>query len=292
MRSSAWGVAYLCTAMGAALWLGNCGGSSGPTQPTSTTVASINPSTTTLPPTTTVPASACSSLGKGDVDSQCIKKAPVFLSDVGAAEDRLVRERPDVFNLSDVNAGGGYKVVKTDDYLNGVAKNLLAAGFCAERSVFDTIRIKNSNDFSEEYDVLLSTGYVYRGAGSYQKSCSPAAFPLDATDVIAKVPIFLFGYQCPPGKSGPEQFSEKKIPVDCTGLVTATPKDKDGKDVPVLIHGTDIVWSLHFGEEYVRIEDFPDVPFNKKIVGLRAGEFALCAVVQGIQGCFVGTIIP
>lgn len=291
MRNNTWGVAYLAAAVMGGVWLGSCGGSSSPTQPP-TTVPSTIPSTTTLPPTTTAPASLCSSLGKGDVNSQCDKRAPAFLSAVEAAQDKLARERPDIFNLSDVNAGGGYRVLKTDDYLNGVAKNLQAAGFCAERSVFDTIRIKNSNDFSEEYDVLLSTGYVYRGAGSYQKSCYPAAFPLEATDVIAKVPIFLFGYQCPPGKSGPEQFSEKKIPVDCTGLVTATPKDKDGKDVPVLIHGTDIIWSLHFGEEYVRIEDFPDVPFNKKVVGLQTGEFALCAVVQGIEGCFVGTIIP
>lgn len=292
MRRNPWGLAYLAAAIAAGVWLGSCGGSSSPTQPTSTTIPSTSPSTTTLPTTPTVPASACSSLGRGDVDSQCSRKAPVFLPALEAAQDKLVRERPDVFNLNDVDAGGAYKVVKADDYLNGVVSNLLAAGFCAARSVFDTVQIKNSNDFSEEYDILVSTGYMHRGAGIYQKSCYPAAFPLDAQEVIARVPLFLFGYQCPPGKSGPTEFSEKKIPVDCTGLITATPKDKDGKDVPVLIHGTDITWSLHFGEQYVRIEEFPDVPFNKKVVGLEPGEFALCAVVQGIEGCFVGTVIP
>lgn len=290
MKDNRWGLAYLSLAMAAGLWLGSCGGSAGPTQPTSPTAPPTSPAATTSP-TTTVAASACT-LGKGDVNAQCTKRSPVFLSDVEAAQDKLVRERPDIFNLNDSNAGGAYKVVKADDYLNGVTKNLQAAGFCAARSVFDTIQIKNSDDFSEEYDILVSTGYMHRGAGSYQKSCSPAAFPLDAQDVIAKVPIFLFGYQCPPGKSGPAEYSEKKIPVDCTGLVTATPKDKDGKDVPVLIHGTEIVWSLHFGGEFVRIEDFPDVPFNKKVVGLQPGEFALCAVVQSVEGCFVGNIIP
>ncbi len=289
MRHNTWGMAYLAAAALSGVWLGSCGGSSSPTQPPITTPPSTLPTTTT---TTVPPVTNACSVGKGDVYAQCSKKSPAFVSAIEAAQDKLVRDRPDIFNMSDVNAGGGYRVVKTDDYLNGVAKNLQAAGFCAERSVFDTIRIKNSNDFSEEYDVLLSTGHVYRGTGAYQKSCYPAAFPLDATDVIAKVPIFLFGYQCPPGKSGPEEFSERKIPVDCVGLVTATPKDKDGKDVPVLIHGTDIVWSLHFGEEFVKIEDFPDVPFNKKVVARELGEFALCAVVQGIEGCFVGQVIP
>ncbi len=288
MRNNTWGLAYLAMAATGAVWLGSCGGSSSPTQPPVTL-----PSTTTLlPVTTTLPASLCSSLGRGDVNSQCAKRAPAFLSAVEAAQDKLVRERPDIFNLNDVSSGGGYRVVKADDYLNGMAQTLVAAGFCAQRSVFDTIQVKNSDDYSEEYDILVSTGYMHRGAGAYQKSCSPAAFPLDAVDVIAKVPIFLFGYQCPPGKSGPEQFSERRIPVDCTGLVTATPKDKDGKDVPVLIHGTDITWQLRFGEEYVRIEEFPDVPFNKKIVAREVGEFALCATVQGIEGCFVGTVIP
>ncbi|HLA79287.1 MAG TPA: hypothetical protein VJU18_17050 [Vicinamibacteria bacterium] len=291
MRHDTWGLAYLAAAVVGGVWLGSCGGSSSPSQPSTTTLpstlATTTTTTTTLPPT----ASACP-LGKGDVYAQCSKKSPALLSAVEAAEDALVRARPDIFNLNDVNAGGGYRVLKNDDYFNGVVTNLRTAGFCAERSIFDTIRIKNSNDFSEEYDVLLSTGHMYRGVGSYQKSCYPAAFPLEATDVIVKVPIFLFGYQCPDGKSGPEEFSERKIPAGCTGLVTATPKDKDGKDVPVQIHGTDILWSLHFGDEFVKIEDFPDVPFNKKIVAKEVGEFALCAVVQGIEGCFVGNVIP
>jgi len=99
MRQNPWGLAYLAAAIAAGVWLGSCGGSSSPTQPTSTTIPSTSPSTTTLPTTPTVPASACSSLGRGDVDSQCSRKAPVFLPALEAAQDKLVRERPDVVDI-------------------------------------------------------------------------------------------------------------------------------------------------------------------------------------------------
>jgi hypothetical protein len=41
--------------------------------------------------------------------------------------------------------------------------------------------VKVSNDFSEAYDVLTSTGYIRRGKGALVDSCSPASFPIDRT---------------------------------------------------------------------------------------------------------------
>jgi hypothetical protein len=49
---------------------------------------------------------------------------------VEAAIDRLVRERPELFNLQE-EAGentGQYRVLAADEYLDGVIANLRAAG--------------------------------------------------------------------------------------------------------------------------------------------------------------------
>ena len=35
---------------------------------------------------------------------------------------------------------------------------------------------KNSNNFSEQYDILLASGHIRRGAGSYRGVCKPALF--------------------------------------------------------------------------------------------------------------------
>ena len=65
--------------------------------------------------------------------------------------------------------------------MEGIVANLRAAGLCAERDPDDgaqeTIRVKSENDFSEDYDTLLSSGHMRRGEGAYRQSCTPASFP-------------------------------------------------------------------------------------------------------------------
>jgi hypothetical protein len=34
------------------------------------------------------------------------------------------------------------------------------------------------------------------------------------------------------------------------------------------------------------------VAFNKTLVGVQEGNFRLCAVVKGVEGCLNGTVIP
>jgi hypothetical protein len=76
-------------------------------------------------------------------------------------------------------------VLDEDAYFDGVVANLVAAGLCAERDVDDpyqqTIFVKDSNSFSEEFDLVLSTGHMRRGLGAYRTTCSPAAFPVERT---------------------------------------------------------------------------------------------------------------
>jgi hypothetical protein len=40
------------------------------------------------------------------------------------------------------------------------------------------VQVKSTNDFSEDFDVHLSSGFMRRGTGAYRRSCTPASFPL------------------------------------------------------------------------------------------------------------------
>jgi hypothetical protein len=58
---------------------------------------------------------------------------------------------------------------------DGVARLLNSGGRCA-RHDGEEIAIKASNDFSEQYDILLSSGGIRRGEGAFRAVCYPAAF--------------------------------------------------------------------------------------------------------------------
>ena len=247
-------------------------------------LASPNPA-----PSPSPSASPCP-YGKGTLDTTCVRGAPVFLDKVDAAIDQLVQQRPEIFEQEDAAGPGGYRVLDVDQYNAGVVKNLEAMAFCAAADN-NQIQLKNSNEFSEHYDILLSTQHVRRGDGSYRATCNPPAFPLDAADLIDGVRVAFFGFDCPDGVEAPRN-GVGQLPVGCVGFVTATPKTRDNEDVDPRVHGPDIQWIHWEGHEQVRVEDFPGVTFNKTLVGLEEGGFRLCAVVKGVEGCLNGTVTP
>ena len=228
--------------------------------------------------------------GKGTLDTTTLRGVPVFLDKVDAAIDQLVQQRPEIFEMGDAAGPGGYRVLDNDKYQAGVVKNLEAMAFCAV-SENGQIQLKNSNEFSEAYDILLSSQHIRRGEGSYRATSNPPAFPLDAADLIDGIRVAFFGFDCPDGITPPNN-GQGKLPVGCVGFVTATPKTKDNKDVDPRVHGPDIQWIHWEGHEQVKVEDFPGVTFNKTLVGLEEGGFRLCAVVKGVEGCLNGTVIP
>ena len=142
--------------------------------------------TPTLPPTNW--SSVCS-LGPGNPNADCDQTSPRLLEQVEAAMNRLVASRPDIFDLSNEYSPGtgAYKVVNQSAYMNGLVAELQRAGLCAEVDVFapngsmDVIFVKDSNDSSEEFDVLLGSGHMRRGSGSYVSTCTPAFFPYELT---------------------------------------------------------------------------------------------------------------
>ena len=73
--------------------------------------------------------------------------------------------------------------------------------------------------------------------------------------------------------------------------MTATPKDKNNKDVDVRIHGPEIAWRFVQGDDVVRAEDVSEQAFNKVLYPLKPGHFGLCATVKGKEGCVDGEVV-
>lgn len=266
----------------------SCGGGPSPVTPSSPTP---------VPDPVPSPVANSCPIGKGDPAASCAKGAPQLLAVVEAAIDRLVRERPALFNLKE-EAGENtsqYRVLAQDEYVDGVIANLRAAGLCAERTLDrERVVVKSTNTFSEEWDVLSSSGFIRRGSYSYRQTCEPAVFPVEPPDLIAYVRTAFFSFECDAGVVAPLP-PEGKLPLGCDGFVTATPKQRNGTDVPSWIHGAEIEWELRDGRDVVRVEPDPRFsnPFNKilRTTG-RVDGFVLCATVLGKEGCLNGRTIP
>jgi hypothetical protein len=244
------------------------------------------PTPTPTPVPTPTPAAAACPLGKGTVSASCARHNGRFVSDVDAAVSQLLRDSPALFDLGDP---ANPRVRDAAGYHAGVVRNLQAAGFCANYDGAE-VQIKNTNDFSEQYDVLLSDGGIRHGPGAYRLTCQPASFPLDPEDVIASIRVAFYGFRCLDGRTPPNN-SLGLLPRECTGFVTATPKNRENKDVPAAVHGPTIAWILKEGSDHVIVHDEPNQLFNKTLAGVSKGHFTLCAVVKGVEGCLYGEVI-
>jgi hypothetical protein len=167
----------------------SCGGGDGPSGSTPVTTVPATPTPT--PPVAGVGDSfnhASCPLGKGATGAECSRKHEALLSDVEAAMELLIQQKPQIFDLTKEYEGGtrAYLVVDKEAYMEGLVANLRAAGLCSERDPDDaeleTIRVKDSVDFSEDYDVLLSTGHMRRGTGAYRQTCTPSSFPVERAE--------------------------------------------------------------------------------------------------------------
>ena len=279
----------------AALAAASCGGG-GATSAVPGSPTAPAPTTTPTPASEGASANSCP-IGKGNPDAACSRSSPQLLGEVESAIDRLVRDRPGLFNRQEesVAGTGQYRVLDKEAYLDGVIANLRAAGLCAGRSLdLELVQVKSTNAFSEDFDIWSSSGFIRRGGAAYRQTCTPAAFPLEARDVISTVRVVLWGFDCNPGITPPHP-QEAQVPLGCDGFATATPKQRNGQDVPSWVHGSDIQWELREGQDVVDVQ--PDSsysnPFNRILYPKgKVGRLYLCATVQGVEGCLYGQTIP
>jgi hypothetical protein len=110
-----------------------------------------------------------------------------LLADVDAAIEQVAREKPGVLDVNDqaIPGTGQYRVLNPKAFIDGVVANLQAMGNCAQSDwdfPLEVIQAKDSSDFSEDFDLVTSKGFVRRGIGSYRQTCTPAAFPVDPSN--------------------------------------------------------------------------------------------------------------
>ena len=271
--------------------LAGCSGGSTPTQPVpATATPSAAPTPTPSPTASSTPSATACRYGMGTVDTSCARSNPAFLGDVDSAINLLGQQHPELFNFGDTAGEGAWRVLDADRYYAGVIANLQARDFCAGFDL-QNLQVKNSNAFSEDYDILLSSNFIRRGASSYRQTCTPANFPLDPKDLIDSVRVAFFGFKCPDDVAVPNNGGNR-LPIGCTGNVTATPKNKDNQDVDPRIHGSQITWTWEVESGHpADLISYPDAPFNKSVVGLSVGNFTLCAIVKEVQGCLHGEVV-
>ena len=276
-----------------ALTLAACGGSSAgkPSLPT-TPVAAATPvsAPTAAPPVTG--SSICGRFDDGVVTAQCARGSARYYDAVAGSIDRLIKQRPQLFNLNDVAADGTYRVVDVEGYYKALVDSLAAAGVCAQMDLANTyLQVKGSDEFSEDYQVLTSRNFTTSGAWIYRDTCTPASFPLTPADSISYVRVSFFGFRCNPGVVSPNR-GDTLLPLGCDGYATATPKDPNGRDVPQPVYGREIAWSVKKGDGLVGLRPWPDEPFNQTVQPVALGAFKLCATVQGVTGCMAAEVVP
>ncbi len=166
-----------------------------PTEPTTATPAPLaipvilptpkptpkpSPTPTTAPtpaptPTPTTPTGSCSLPASNPASPRCTDETPQFLGAMETAITAVTTTRPDLFDFDDKKCDNCYYVKNVSAYLNQVIKQLNNQGVCAEWDG-EEMAVKNTNNFSEQWDILLASGHIRRGPGAYQGVCRPAIF--------------------------------------------------------------------------------------------------------------------
>jgi hypothetical protein len=230
-------------------------------------------------------------VGYGSAAATCDSDAASeLLGEVEEAITTLITERRDLFDFRSPAADGGLRIADHDGYYQGVLDNLGKKGLCAALSYNrQTIQVKRTNAFSETFVISSPRDSVRLGDSVFAAHCTPAEFPLTAEDAIYYIRVAFYGIECPPGVPVPA-FPLGRLPMTCSGYVTATPKDHHGNNVPAFVHGTEVRWRLKTGDGIVAPREQIE-PFNHVLQARKVGGFSFCAEVKGVEGCLDGRVI-
>jgi len=160
--------------------LASCGGStpSTPTVPVVVATPTPTPAPTPTPKPLTVvkacklpPSSNPKSFEPNGCDRLTGSSAGRLAPQVNAALDRVLNERPDLFNFNDMN-GPNPRVLDRQGYHLAVVSALSDLDVCGNIEK-EEIAIKNTNEFNEQWNIWTSAGFVWR---RYETTCSPSWF--------------------------------------------------------------------------------------------------------------------
>jgi hypothetical protein len=129
----------------------------------------------TPPPAPPPSGGSCRLPPSSTPDAPCSMQSPSFLGPVDKAITQLTEQQPSLFDFNQKTCENCFHVRNEEAFVTGVIKNLNAAGYCAYYDG-EELAVKNSNSFNEQYDILVSSGHIRRGAGSYRSTCNPSWF--------------------------------------------------------------------------------------------------------------------
>jgi hypothetical protein len=105
----------------------------------------------------------------------CTSASPQLLAEVEAALDAVIERFPELFDFDDRRCDNCYLVKDPRRYVDEVIRQLNRQGLCTD-GVREELGIKSSNDFSEQYDIILASEHMRRGMSAYRGVCRPAIF--------------------------------------------------------------------------------------------------------------------
>lgn len=120
------------------------------------------------PPGCSLPSSEAIACGRDGLEGK-------YYADVAASIDEVVKERPELFDFTDLRQGLPY-IKELVTYANAVAAKVTQRGYCARWDGKELGVKKGSNEFNEQYAITLSLTHVRRDANMYRSRCFPSAF--------------------------------------------------------------------------------------------------------------------
>jgi hypothetical protein len=105
----------------------------------------------------------------------CPRISESYQGIVTEALRRLAEQSPELFDFGDRRGALGYFIKDHPAYYAGVLTHIRAQGACA---IFDgeEIAVKMTNEFSDQYKIMTSSGHVQTGPSVYRATCRPPAF--------------------------------------------------------------------------------------------------------------------
>jgi hypothetical protein len=162
------------------LTLVQCGGdSSSPAPSAPAVVATPTPAPTPVPKPLSVIGPCPIAASDPGLSASCTKPNARLSAEINSAIDRVIAERPELFNFNDVD--GGPRILDYDAYMTAVVSAInQQPGLCGRIDPEGEIGIKSSNSFNEQWIVASKAGWnppvgnwVWR---KYVGACAPAVF--------------------------------------------------------------------------------------------------------------------
>jgi len=141
--------------------------------PTPAPTPTPSPSATPTPPPSG--GGGCSLPPSNPASPACTDDASKLIGTVDGALTAVTKSRPDLFDFNDRKCDNCYYVKNVGAYVTEVQKALSAQGVCSHWDG-EELAVKNTNNFSEQFDILLASGHMRRGVGSYRGTCRPSWF--------------------------------------------------------------------------------------------------------------------